>query len=181
MSQGVIQNLGTVDLTTLTGGSQTLAMGPVASQEAIKLIGTNGGGFFNVNSAMPFDNPTAFSNFVEMLFILLIPAGLTATFGRMAGSRRQGWAIYGTMMVLLVAVAIAYAAENTARRRRSRPGSSHRGRRDDRRQHGGQGAAQRDRRLRALGRVTTVASNGSVNSPMIPDRSGRARSRWRTS
>jgi K+-transporting ATPase ATPase A chain len=85
---------------------------PVASQEVIKLLGTNGGGFFNVNSAHPFENPTWLSNFVEMLLILAIPAALTATYGRMVGNRRQGWAIYGAMLALfLVAVAVVYAAE----------------------------------------------------------------------
>ena len=98
ISQGVVQNLD--------------AQGPVASQEAIKLLGTNGGGFFNVNSAMPFENPTWLTNFVEMLMILVIPAGLTATYGRMVGSRRQGWAVFGAMMALfVVAVALIYAAE----------------------------------------------------------------------
>ncbi len=76
------------------GRSQTLALGPAASQVAIKQLGTNGGGFFNVNSSMPFENPTWFSNFVEMFSILLIPAALTATYGRMVGNRRQGWAIF---------------------------------------------------------------------------------------
>ena len=86
--------------------------GRSASQEAIKLLGTNGGGFFNVNSAMPFENPTWLTNFVEMLMILVIPAGLTATYGRMVGSRRQGWAVFAAMMALfVVAVALVYAAE----------------------------------------------------------------------
>jgi K+-transporting ATPase ATPase A chain len=85
---------------------------PIASQEAIKLLGTNGGGFFNVNSAFPYENPTWLSNFVQMLAILAIPAGLTATYGRMAGNRRQGWAVYAAMLSLfVVAVAGLYAAE----------------------------------------------------------------------
>jgi K+-transporting ATPase ATPase A chain len=85
---------------------------PVASQEAIKLLGTNGGGFFNVNSAHPFENPTWLSNFVEMLLILAIPAALTATYGRMVGNRRQGWTIFGAMLALfLVAVTVVYVAE----------------------------------------------------------------------
>ena len=114
VSQGIIQTLGPyASFSTLTGNDQTLALGPVASQEAIKMLGTNGGGFFNVNSAMPFENFSGLSNFVELLAILAIPAGLTATFGRMVGSRRQGWALYGTMLVFLVAGAIAaYAAES---------------------------------------------------------------------
>jgi len=113
VSQGVIQNLSHYTLVhTLAGGTQTLAQGPVASQEAIKELGTNGGGFFNVNSAMPFENPTGLSNFVELLLILLIPAGLTYTYGRMVGSRRQGWAIFSAMFVLFVAgVAVVYIAE----------------------------------------------------------------------
>ena len=113
VSQGVIQTLGGyVTLSTLQGADQTLALGPAASQIAIKQLGTNGGGFFNVNSAMPFENPTTFSNFVEVLFILLIPAALTATFGRMVGNRRQGWALYAAMAVMLVAsIGVAYAAE----------------------------------------------------------------------
>jgi potassium-transporting ATPase potassium-binding subunit len=113
VSQGVIQNLsGYVSLNGLGGLDQTLAMGPVASQISIKQLGTNGGGFFNVNSAFPFENPTQFSNFVEMLFILLIPAAATAQFGRMVGNRRQGWALYATMLIFLVGLfGVAYAAE----------------------------------------------------------------------
>jgi potassium-transporting ATPase potassium-binding subunit len=113
VSQGVIQNLsGYVAVHGLGGLDQTLAMGPVASQIAIKQLGTNGGGFFNVNSAFPFENPTQFSNFVEMLFILLIPAAATLQFGRMVGNRRQGWALYATMVVFSVALfGVAYGAE----------------------------------------------------------------------
>ena len=113
VSQGVIQNLSPYEtFGTLAGGEQTLALGPVASQEAIKMLGTNGGGFFNVNSAMPFENPTGLSNFVEMLLILVIPAGLTSVFGRYVGNRRQGWAIYAAMLTLfLVSVVVVYAAE----------------------------------------------------------------------
>jgi K+-transporting ATPase ATPase A chain len=113
VSQGVIQTLSpNLDFTTLTGAKSTLAVGPVASQEVIKELGTNGGGFFNVNSAMPFENPNGLSNFFELFLILLIPAGLTATFGRMVGSRRQGWALYVAMFALLiVGVGIVYAAE----------------------------------------------------------------------
>lgn len=113
VSQGTIQTLdGYLSYDTLAGGQQTLALGPVASQEAIKMLGTNGGGFFNVNSAMPFENPTAFSNFFSVLLLMVIPAGLTATFGRMAGNRRQGWAIYAAMLVMFVgAVAVVYSAE----------------------------------------------------------------------
>ncbi len=113
VSQGVIQTFdGSQTFHTLAGGTQTLALGPVASQEAIKELGTNGGGFFNVNSAYPFENASAFTNMVELLLILLIPASLTYTFGRMVGNRRQGWALYGAMMAMfIVAVAIVFAAE----------------------------------------------------------------------
>ncbi|MDR7050349.1 K+-transporting ATPase ATPase A chain [Duganella sp. 3397] len=91
---------------TLTTRTQTLAMGPVASQEAIKMLGTNGGGFFNANSAHPYENPTALTNFVQMLAIFLIPAGLCFAFGRMVGDRRQGWAVLGAMTVLFVAATL---------------------------------------------------------------------------
>jgi K+-transporting ATPase ATPase A chain len=113
VSQGVIQNFSTyLTAHTLTGVTQSIAMGPVASQEAIKELGTNGGGFFNVNSAHPFENPTAFTNLFEMLLVLIIPAALVFTYGRMTGNRRQGYAIYGTMMVMFLgAVVVAYIAE----------------------------------------------------------------------
>ncbi len=113
VSQGVIQTLdGSQTLQTLAGGTQTLALGPVASQEAIKELGTNGGGFFNVNSSYPFENSGGFTNMVELLLILIVPASLTYTFGRMIGNRRQGWALYAAMMAMfIVAVAVVYAAE----------------------------------------------------------------------
>src|SRR5271154_4874335 len=113
MSQGVIANLSNyLTVHTVTGLTQSIAMGPVASQEAIKLLGTNGGGFFNTNSAHPFENPTAFTNFFEMLVVLVIPAALVFFFGRMTGNRRQGYAIYGAMMVMFLgAVTVAYVAE----------------------------------------------------------------------
>ena len=96
-----------------TQKEQVIAVGPAASQVAIKQLGTNGGGFFNVNSAHPFENPSWLTNFVEMLLILLIPTALTATYGVMVGSRRQGWAIFAAMMALfVVAVAAVYAAES---------------------------------------------------------------------
>jgi K+-transporting ATPase ATPase A chain len=102
--QGVVQNFKTYETVhTLQGTQQIIPMGPAASQIAIKQIGTNGGGFFNANSAHPFENPTPFSNFLEMLFILLIPAALTYTYGKMVGSVRQGWTIFSVMMILLVA------------------------------------------------------------------------------
>ena len=113
VSQGVIQSLsGYSDVTGVTGLTQTFGFGPVGGQEAIKELGTNGGGFFNVNSAMPYENPTWFSNFVEMLAILAIPAGLTAMYGRMVDNRRQGWMVFGAMMTLfVVAVAVIYINE----------------------------------------------------------------------
>jgi K+-transporting ATPase ATPase A chain len=113
VSQGVIQNLsGYATVHTLGGAEQTLAMGPVASQEAIKMLGTNGGGFFNANSAHPFENPTPLTNFVQMLSIFAIGGGLTYTYGRMARDQRQGWAILAAMMLMFGAgVATAYWAE----------------------------------------------------------------------
>jgi potassium-transporting ATPase potassium-binding subunit len=113
VSQGVIQNFSTyLTAHTITGLTQSIAMGPVASQEVIKELGTNGGGFFNVNSAHPFENPTAFTNLVEMLLVLIIPAALVFMYGRMTGNRRQGYAIYGVMMVMFLgAAAVAYVAE----------------------------------------------------------------------
>jgi K+-transporting ATPase ATPase A chain len=113
VSQGVLQTLGGyVHFQSITGGNGTLAVGPVASQEAIKMIGTNGGGFFNVNSAMPFENPNGLANFLQILFLMMIPASLTYTYGRMVGSRRQGWTIFAVMFALFtVSVAVVYVAE----------------------------------------------------------------------
>ena len=129
-SQGVIQNFmpyttahlmqpqvktNTVDgkTVTTTVSKQTIAQGPVASQEAIKLVGTNGGGFFNANSAHPYENPTPLSNMLEMISIFLIPAGLTVTLGQMTGSPRHGWAVLGAMVILwFVGVTICYRAES---------------------------------------------------------------------
>ncbi|MGB8875880.1 MAG: potassium-transporting ATPase subunit KdpA [Solirubrobacteraceae bacterium] len=111
--QGSIQNFSHyLSFNGPTGLANTIAMGPVASQEAIKELGTNGGGFFNTNSAHPFENPTGFTNFVEMLTVLVIPAALVFMYGRMAGNRRQGFAIFATMMVMFFgAVCVAYIAE----------------------------------------------------------------------
>jgi K+-transporting ATPase ATPase A chain len=111
--QGMPQTLGAyVDATSLEGAKQTIAVGPVASQVAIKMLGTNGGGFFNANAAHPFENPTALSNFVQMLSIFAIGAGLTNTFGRMVGDQRQGWALLAAMGVLFITgVVVCYAAE----------------------------------------------------------------------
>ena len=111
--QGMPQTLGPyVDATTLEGAKQSIAVGPVASQVAIKMLGTNGGGFFNANAAHPFENPTALSNFVQMISIFALGAALTNVFGRMVGNERQGWAILAVMGVLFLAgVAVCYWAE----------------------------------------------------------------------
>jgi K+-transporting ATPase ATPase A chain len=110
--QGVKDAQGNPVLEDVTRPAQTIAMGPVASQEAIKLLGTNGGGFFNANSAHPFENPTPLSNFLQMLAIFLIPGALTYTFGRMVGDTRQGWAVLAAMSILFVALAVgAISAE----------------------------------------------------------------------
>ena len=131
VSQGVVQNLHPYDTATLVeaqkvsttgtdgktttsnGTTQTIAQGPIASQEAIKMLGTNGGGFTNANSAHSFENPTPFTNFLEMLSIFLIPAGLTVTLGQMTGSPKHGWAVFAAMSVLFaVGVATCYSAES---------------------------------------------------------------------
>ena len=111
--QGMPQTLGAyVDATTLEGAKQTIAVGPVASQVAIKMLGTNGGGFFNANAAHPFENPTALSNFIQMLSIFALGAALTNVFGRMVGNQRQGWAILAVMGVLFIAgIIVTYWAE----------------------------------------------------------------------
>ncbi len=113
VQQGVIQNfLPYLDVTTLEGGKQTLAMGPVASQEIIKQLGTNGGGFFNANSAHPFENPTPWSNFWSMVTIFMIPSALVYLLGHMTGNRRHGWSVWGAMFALFVAgVSTTYWAE----------------------------------------------------------------------
>ncbi|QKD01968.1 potassium-transporting ATPase subunit KdpA [Mesorhizobium loti] len=110
---GMPQTLGPyVDATTLEGAKQTIALGPVASQVAIKMLGTNGGGFFNANAAHPFENPDAISNFIQMVTIFALGASLTNVFGRMVGNQRQGWAILASMGVLFIAgVAICYWSE----------------------------------------------------------------------
>lgn len=110
---GLPQTLqGSVTVTTLEGANQVISLGPVASQEAIKQLGTNGGGFFNVNAAHPFENPTAWSNYLNIFAMLSISASLVYTFGQMVGNRRQGWALISAMAVLLIAgVAVTYWAE----------------------------------------------------------------------
>jgi potassium-transporting ATPase potassium-binding subunit len=113
VSQGVIQNFSSyVEITTLEGVKQTLAMGPVASQEIIKELGTNGGGFFNANSAHPFESANPLTNFIEMLLIFSIPAAMTYTYGRMARDQKQGWVLFGAMaLIFIVGVSVAYRSE----------------------------------------------------------------------
>lgn len=126
VSQGVVQNFNAFETAKLiekqsvekdgnteTIETQTIAQGPAASQLAIKMIGTNGGGFFNANSAHPFENPTPFSNFVQMLLILLIPSGLTYTLGRMVRSQGHGWAVWAAMMILLIAGTLITATQES--------------------------------------------------------------------
>jgi K+-transporting ATPase ATPase A chain len=167
VSQGVIQTLaGYLTYTTVAGAKQTLALGPVASQVAIKQLGTNGGGFFNVNSAMPFENPGGLSGFVEALSILLIPAGLTATFGRMVGNRRQGWALYAAMVAMLVAgIAVTYGteqhgtpAERAAGIETAAAAGTSGGNMQDKEQRFGIASSAE------WATATTAASNGSVDS-----------------
>jgi potassium-transporting ATPase potassium-binding subunit len=169
VSQGVLQNLGHyLTIGTLGGGKQTLALGPVADQVAIKQLGTNGGGFFNVNSAMPFENATPFSNFVEVTSILLIPAALTYTYGRMVGSRRQGWAIFAAMLALyVVLVAVIFPAEQNGTPAQHAAGV------DTAAVSGSSGGNLEGKEVRngvvqsgLWASTTTVTSNGSVNSAM---------------
>ncbi|HZE05410.1 MAG TPA: potassium-transporting ATPase subunit KdpA [Solirubrobacteraceae bacterium] len=167
VSQGVIQTFSSyVTAHGLTGLAQVIAVGPVASQEAIKLLGTNGGGFFNVNSAHPFENPTGFSDLVEMWLVLIIPAALVFTYGKMVSSRRQGYAIYSAMMLMFLGAAVvAYVAEAhgspaqhaTGLHTGVIPGSS------------GGNMEGKDQRFGIAGSalfdvVTTVTSCGAVNS-----------------
>src|SRR5262249_11108274 len=145
---------------------QILPMGPVASQVAIKQLGTNGGGFFNVNSAHPFENPTPLSNLLEMLAILIIPAALCFTFGAMVGDRRQGWAIVRAMMVIFVPLAIGTVAAERA----GTPAVSELG--VDQSPSDAQSGGNMEGKETRFGIVnsalwataTTAASNGSVNS-----------------
>ncbi len=178
VSQGVIQTLsGSIEFPTVTGVEQSLALGPAASQVSIKQLGTNGGGFFNVNSTYPFENPTQFSNFVEMLFILLIPAGLTATFGRMVGNRRQGWSIYAAMLIMLaVTIGVGYAAESNGSPAQQEAGievdagATDVNVEDGDQQVGGNLEGKENRNglsaSTTWAAATTAASNGSVNSAL---------------
>jgi K+-transporting ATPase ATPase A chain len=167
VQQGVVQNFDAAkNVHTLEAATQTLPMGPAASQIAIKQLGTNGGGFFNVNSAHPFENPTPLTNFVEMLAILLIPAALCFTFGRMVGDRRQGWAVFAAMALLF----LVFTAGTMVFEQQGNP------------QLASLGVDQAERATQAGGNMegketrfgiaesalwasaTTLASNGSVNS-----------------
>ena len=124
VSQGVVQNLnGPTHAVTVEGVAQTIAQGPVASQESIKELGTNGGGYFNANSAHPFENPTPLTNFVEMLLILAIPVSFTYVFGKFAGNQRQGWALFAAAMALLVlSVGVMFASEQSGNPNLSKAG-----------------------------------------------------------
>jgi K+-transporting ATPase ATPase A chain len=170
VSQGVIQNFSSYkEITTVEGAKQVLAMGPAASQIAIKQLGTNGGGFFNANSAVPFENPTPFSNFLEAVSILLIPAALTYTFGKMVGKTAQGWAIFAAMSIIMLAGAFfVYGAEQTGNPTLANVGvdqSYQTG------QHASSGGNMEGKDVRfgiadsaIWANATTDASNGSVNS-----------------
>jgi K+-transporting ATPase ATPase A chain len=161
VTQGGVQTLsGSEPLRTLAGGTQRLALGPVASQEAIKELGTNGGGFFNVNAAMPFENPTGLSNFVLLLSILVIPAGLTGTFGRMVGNRRQGWSLYAAMLTMLLAGCVIVALSEDARTAAMQAAGVHGANMEGKEIRFGIGSSA----LFAV--VTTAASCGAVNAAM---------------
>ena len=160
-SQGIIQNFHPYrQNTTLEGGSQTLAMGPVASQEPIKLLSSDGGGFFNANSAHPFENPTPLANFVEMLLILAIPAGLTYTFGRMVGDQRQGWTCFTAMLVFFCCGAlVANWSERAGNPQLAALGlASHSGNMEGKEVRFGAGASA------LFSVVSTASADGAVNS-----------------
>jgi K+-transporting ATPase ATPase A chain len=125
VSQGAVQTLaGTVSATTVQGATQSIHVGPVASQEAIKMLGTNGGGFFNANSAHPFENPTPFTDWLQMLAIFVIPAGLTFTFGKWAGNMKQGVAIFAAMALLFaLSVGVMYGFEQAGNPNLTRAGA----------------------------------------------------------
>ena len=154
--QGIPQTLGAyVDATTLEGAKQTIAVGPVASQIAIKMLGTNGGGFFNANAAHPFENPTALSNLLQMVSIFALGAALTNVFGRMVGNQRQGWAILAVMGVLFLAgVVVCYWAEAAWQSELCEPRarSGQYGRQGGALRHPALGALRRDHHRRLLRR-----------------------------
>jgi K+-transporting ATPase ATPase A chain len=169
VSQGVVQTLGgAVGARTLEGAQQALALGPVASQVAIKQLGTNGGGFFNVNSAMPFENPNALTNFVELLSIVLIPAALTYTYGKLVGRQREGWAIFAPMLAIYIAfIAVIVPAEQHGTPAEHAAGASTAaidgstgGNMEGKEQRNGIASSA------LWATTTTVTSNGSVNSAL---------------
>jgi K+-transporting ATPase ATPase A chain len=170
VSQGVIQNFSSYrEITTVEGARQILAMGPAASQISIKQLGTNGGGFFNANSAVPFENPTPFSNFLEAIAIFLIPAGLTYTFGKMVRKTGQGWAIFAAMSVIFLAGAFfSYGAEQTGNPTLASLGVDQAYHAGDNASSGGNMEGKEVRFGIADSAIwataTTDASNGSVNS-----------------
>lgn len=155
VSQGVVQTFSSyTDTTTLEGIKQVIPLGPAASQIAIKQLGTNGGGFFGINSAHPFENPTPFSNFLEMLALLLIPAALTYTYGLFIGSKKQGWTLFGAMLIILcVGLGVSLYAEYAANPALHITGSM-------------EGKETRFGIVNSIiwSTSTTVASNGSVNA-----------------
>jgi len=170
--QGMPDNFNAyTQVTSIAGFHQTIAQGPVASQEAIKLLGTNGGGFFNANSAHPYENPTPFSNLVEMLSILAIPAGLVYMFGKMAGNTKQGWAIFGAMSVLfLIGAVIALGAEQAGNPQLTRLGVDQVPHEWTLAQPGGNMEGKEMRfgigSSTLFAAVTTAASCGAVNSSL---------------
>jgi K+-transporting ATPase ATPase A chain len=160
VSTGVVQNLGpSRHAVTLEGREQTLPMGSVASQEAVKMLGTNGGGFFNANSAHPFENPSPLSNFLEMVMIFAIPSALTFTYGLMAGNRRQGWVIWTAMAVLFLSgVSFAYWAESRPSPAMAGLSASHSGNMEGKETRFGIAASA------LFATATTDASCGAVNA-----------------
>ena len=161
-----VESVGQREVTTLEGTKQLFAMGPAASQIAIKQLGTNGGGFFNVNSAHPFENPTAWSNLVELFVILMIPAGLVYMYGKMVGSTKHGWVVLGVMTTwLLVGAVVAMVAEQTGNTELTAAGVTQEA------GNGQLGGNMEGKEMRfGIGSSalwadeTTLASNGSVNS-----------------
>ena len=156
VSQGVVQNFNEArEVTTVQGASNSIPGGPVASQEAIKELGTNGGGFYNANSTHPFENPDPFTNLLEIALLLLIPFALTGTFGKMVGNRRQGYALAAVMAVLWIgSVLLAWAFEAQPNPQVEATAGRHsRGR-----QHGGQGGAVRIPGSAAFAASTTGTS-----------------------
>ena len=167
VSQGVVQTLGgAVSARTLEGAEQILAFGPAASQIAIKQLGTNGGGFFSVNSAMPFENSNEFTNFVELLSIILIPAALTYTYGKLVGRQREGWSIFAAMLAIYLAFIVVIVpaeqhgtpAEHAAGTPTTAIEGSTGGNMEGKEQRNGIATSA------LWATTTTVTSNGSVNS-----------------